>query len=399
MPRWQRSLRRDLGRWLAAVAALLLAGTAGLAAPAAPTAPGFQYRPALPGYRYEFPRDHAAHEAFRTEWWYYTGHLVTGDAKGGPGRRYGFQVTFFRVGLRDKVNPANPSRWRADDVYFAHLALSDIDGRRFRFWHRTSRAGPGLAGAASDRYRVFIGDWRGELAPDGRTHRLTLAVGAPRTGAPPEIALDLGLVPAKPPVIHGLHEVSEKGPGAGQASHYYSLTRLEVAGRVAVDGPPATVTGLAWMDHEFGSSQLGKEHVGWDWLSLQLADGSELMLYHLRLEGGGTEPRSSGTLVRSDGSRVHLSLAAFRLTPLGSWTSRASGGTYPIRWRVEVPGEGIDLTVEPELEDQELRTEGAVGVTYWEGSVIARGVKGGRPIEGPGYLELVGYAKRFEPDI
>ncbi|HWP34353.1 MAG TPA: lipocalin-like domain-containing protein, partial [Thermodesulfobacteriota bacterium] len=359
-------------------------GAAGAAA--APSAP-FAYRPALPGYRYAFPRDHGAHEAYRTEWWYYTGHL---EASGG--RRFGFQVTFFRLGLRDQVNPANPSRWRPDNLYFAHVALSDLTGRRFRFWHRTSRAGPGLAGAAEGRYEVFVGDWRAWLAADGRTHRLAVAVPAPRVGVPPELALDLSLVPAKPPVIHGRDGVSQKAEGPGRASHYYSLTRLRVSGTLAASGPPRPVTGQAWMDHEFGSNQLTEAQVGWDWLSLQLDDGSELMLYRLRLRDGGTEPASSGTLVRPDGSWEHLPLTAFRLTPLGTWTSPASGARYPVRWRVEVPAHGIDLLVEPLLEDQELRTEGLVGVTYWEGAVAARG----RPAGGRGYLELTGYAEPLE---
>ncbi len=384
------------------VAALVLAV---LFAPAAaapaedPAAVRFRYRQALPGYRFEFPRDHASHEAFRTEWWYYTGNVVAEN-----GGRYGFQVTFFRIGLRDRVNPANPSRWRPDNVYFAHLALSDLDGRQFRYWHRTSRAGPGLAGAATDRYEVFIGDWRAWLETPGApgsapVHRLRLSVPSAQAGAPAEVTLDLALTSEKPPVVHGRDGVSQKAEGLGRASHYYSLTRLSVSGRLALDGRGTTVEGRAWMDHEFGSNQLGEGQVGWDWFSLQLADGSELMLYRLRLKDGRVEPASSGTLVRPDGTWRTLALADFRLTPLATWTSRASGGTYPVRWRVEVPSEGIDLTVEPALEDQELRTEGSTGVTYWEGSVAARGVKGGRPVEGRGYLEMTGYAKPFDTDI
>lgn len=370
-----------------ALAALLVVLVAGPDAAAA-----FTYRQALPGYRFEFPRDHASHEAFRTEWWYYTGNLAAED-----GHRYGFQVTFFRVGLRDRVSPANPSRWRPDDVYFAHLAVTDVDGRTFRYWHRTSRAGPGLAGAATDRYEVFIGDWKASL--ESRTHRLRLAVAAARIGAPAEVALDLALDPEKPPVVHGKAGVSQKAAGLGRASHYYSLTRLSVTGRLALNGRETSVQGEAWMDHEFGSNQLGDGQAGWDWLSLQLSDGSELMLYRLRLKEGGVEPASSGTLVRADGTWRHLALADFRMTPLATWTSRRSGGTYPVRWRIEVPAAGIDLTVDAALEDQELRTEGSTGVTYWEGAVAARGVSDGRPVGARGYLELTGYARPFDTDI
>jgi predicted secreted hydrolase len=200
-------------------------------------------------------------------------------------------------------------------------------------------------------------------------------------------------------VVHGTDGVSQKAEGVGRASHYYSLARLEATGRLALGGREAAVQGLAWMDHEFGSNQLGEDQVGWDWFSLQLEDGSELMLYRLRLRGGATEPKSSGTLVRPDGTWRHLPLAAFRLTPLAEWRSRASGGTYPVRWRVEVPGEGLDLTVSTPLEDQELRTEGTTGVTYWEGAVEARGTRGGRPLRGRGYLELTGYAAPFDTEI
>lgn len=378
----------------AALLPLLLAAPVS-AAPvsAAPvSAAPFAYRQALPGYRFEFPRDHASHEAFRTEWWYYTGNLT---AEGG--RRFGFQVTFFRVGLRDRVNPDNPSRWRPDNVYFAHLAVTDIGAGRFRYWDRTSRAGPGLAGAASDRYAVFIGDWRTWL--EGGAHRLSLGVPAEQVGRPAEVQVDLALEPTKPPIVHGRDGVSQKAAALGRASHYYSLTSLSVRGTLALDGHAVSVQGRAWMDHEFGSNQLGEDQVGWDWFSLQLSDGSELMLYRLRLEGGGVEPASSGTLVRPDGSSRHLVLSDFRMTPQGTWTSRASGGTYPLRWRIEVPSERITLTVDPALEDQELRTDGSTGVTYWEGAVIARGENGGRPVEGQGYLELTGYARPFDTDI
>ncbi len=378
-------MRSDMNRTIPAGLLVLL-----LVAPV--SAAPFAYRQALPGYRFEFPRDHASHEAFRTEWWYYTGNLTAED-----GRRLGFQVTFFRVGLRDRVNADNPSRWRPDNVYFAHLAVTEIGDGRFRYWHRTSRAGPGLAGAATDRYEVFIGDWRAWL--EGGVHRLSLAVPADRVGRPAEVRLDLALEPTKPPVVHGRDGVSQKAAGLGRASHYYSLTRLSVSGTLGLDGRSAPVRGQAWMDHEFGSNQLGEDQVGWDWFSLQLADGSELMLYRLRLRGGGVEPASSGTLVRPDGSSRHLALADFRMTPQGVWTSRASGGTYPVRWRIEVPSERIALTVDPALEDQELRTEGSTGVTYWEGAVVARGEKGGRPVEGRGYLEMTGYARPFDTDI
>ena len=333
------------------------------------------YRQALPPYRFQFPRDHTAHPEYQTEWWYYTGHLQAG------GRRYGYQLTFFQVGV-DPLRRASRSAWALHTLYFAHLTLTDEQGGTFRFHEAVSRPALGLAGSSTNRYHVWLHDWSAALRPDGKTHHLAAAV--------PEFALNLDLASAKPPVIHGKDGVSQKSAGAGRASHYYSLTRMETRGTLTLNGKALPVTGLSWMDHEFGTSQLSPEQAGWDWFSLQLDDGSELMLYLLRRKDGGTEPYSSGTLVQPDGTWRRLPLNAFRVDPRATWHSPESGANYPASWRITVPSAALEVTVAPTLPNQELRTR-QIGVTYWEGSVRVTGSRAGRKLGGAGYVELTGY--------
>jgi predicted secreted hydrolase len=353
---------------------LLLAVTAmGLAArPGAGTA---EWRTADPSYRLELPRDHASHPDYRIEWWYYTGNVTAAG-----GRRFGYQVTFFRVGV-DR-HPANPSRWSVRDLHMAHLAVTDIDGRRFRFADRLNRTGIGWAGAATDRYDVWNEDWRATLDDAGR-HRLVAAQDG--------LQVDLTLEPGKPWVAQGRDGYSRKGPSPGNASHYYSLTRMPTRGRLALDGAPFVVEGSSWMDHEFGSSFLEPDQVGWNWCSLQLDDGTDVMLYEMRRRDGRLDPYSIGTVVSRDGRAEPIAAGDFRLTPGDTWRSPASGATYPIAWSVAVPRRGLALDVRAALPDQELRTGQSTGVTYWEGSVVVGGTSGGRPVSGRGYLEMTGY--------
>ena len=342
------------------------------------------YRLALPPYVFQFPRDHAAHPEYRTEWWYYTGHLK------GAGGEFGYQITFFRVAL-DTAWRANRSAWAPRELVIAHAALTDAGGRRFQFDERIARPALGMAGADTARYRVWIDDWSASLSPDGRMHALRAVLrGAPGPGD--DVVIELELDPGKPPVVHGARGVSQKASGHGNASHYYSLTRMPTRGRVITGGRDQRVTGDSWMDHEFGSSQLGPDQVGWDWFSLQLNDGRDLMLYRLRLTDGGTEPLSSGTLVERDGRTRGLTLAEFELAPLSVWKSSRTGGTYPARWRLRVPSAGIDLILDPRVADQELVTRTTGGIAYWEGAVKAAGTSRGQRVTGRGYVELTGYA-------
>jgi predicted secreted hydrolase len=369
---------RPLALATLALLGLLAAPRTG-AAPPSPPRNALGYRYAVAPYAFAFPRDHASHPSYQSEWWYYTGQLE------GAGRRFGFELTFFRVGL-DPARAASVSAWAPTAVLFAHLALTDEAGRKFRWDERIARPALGMAGADSTRYRVWIDDWSAELAPDGLTHRLR-APGA-------TIGLALDLVPSKPAAIHGAGGVSRKSAGVPYASHYYSLSRLAASGRVRVGRDTLAVRGEAWMDHEFGSGSLAPGQRGWDWLGLQLDDGCELMLYVLRLEDGGIEPLSSGTWIGRDGRTRHLESGAFELRALRKWKSPKSGATYPSGWSVRVPSEGLDLTLEPMLADQELVTGGAAGVVYWEGAVRTSGRAQGREVRGRGYVELTGYAGR-----
>jgi predicted secreted hydrolase len=340
-------------------------------------APVSEWRSAEPGYRFAFPRDHAAHPAYRIEWWYYTGNVDAAD-----GRRFGYQVTFFRVGV--ELVPANPSRWALRDVYMTHVAVSDPQGRRYRYAERINRAGPGLAGADADRYRVWNDDWVATLDAGGRHVIRAMAEG---------VGVDLVLDEGRPPTLNGREGYSRKGPTPGNASHYYSLTRMPTRGALVIDGERVTVTGLSWMDREVGTNFLETTQQGWDWVALQLSDGTDLMLYQLRQRDGSRDPHSSGTLTRADGRVVARGARDFTLEADGpTFRSDRTGAVYPLRWRVAIPEEALTLTVMTPLASQELDLTDSIGVAYWEGLVDVEGSRRGRAVGGRGYLEMTGYA-------
>ncbi len=337
------------------------------------------WKSADPGYTLSFPRDHAAHPGHRIEWWYYTGNL---HASGG--RRFGYQLTFFRFGV--DLQPVNPSRWAVRDLYMAHFAVTDVENRGHHVAERLNRAGIGWAGASTETLHVWNDGWSVTLEEgDSPVHRLTA------TSDDGGLALDLRLDPVGPPVLHGVNGFSQKGAEVGNASHYYSLTRLRTTGRLVVDGEVADVRGLSWMDHEFGTSFLEPAQAGWDWFSIQLEDGTDLMVYVMRRTDGARDPRSSGTLVSRAGA-AHLRVDDYRLTPGRRWTSPSSGAAYPVTWRIEIPPHGLDLEVTAAVDAQELETGRSTGVTYWEGAIDVRGTRDGVPVAGSGYLEMTGYA-------
>ncbi|MFZ2087876.1 MAG: lipocalin-like domain-containing protein [Desulfobaccales bacterium] len=334
------------------------------------------FQPARPGRVFQFPRDHGAHPEFKTEWWYYTGHL-----KAQGGESFGYQLTFFRVGLK-LPDPQARSLWRADTVYFAHLAVSDPNRGVFAFREKAQRGAMGLAGAKEGRLKVWIGDWFAEAL--GEVHRLR----AQKDG----LGLDLALTPVKPPVLHGESGYSRKAAGAESASHYYSITRMATRGKLLLGGRTLEVTGTSWFDREFSTSQLAANQEGWDWFSLQLSDGTDLMLYIMRLKDGTIDPASSGTLVDPQGQARHLKLGDFEIKATGQWKSPHSGAAYPSGWQIKLPDAGYTLTVKPTLADQELRPAGHAPIIYWEGQVTVKGSKNQEPLTGQGYVELTGYA-------
>jgi predicted secreted hydrolase len=361
-----------------------LAAVALLSAVPLSAATGELYRKALPGYQFQFPRDHFNHEEFRTEWWYYTGNLRAED-----GRRFGFELTFFRHGINRDQN-MSPNVWDVQDVWLAHFALSDIDGRHFYHTERLNRAGAGMAGADAGRALVWNGNWQVQWQLEGRS-KAGFSQKKLRAIAD-SFAVELSMRSGKAPVIHGTNGVSQKSAGAGRASHYISLTRLNTEGKITVEGKEFVVEGLAWMDHEFFTHSLESNQSGWDWFSLQFEDGSELMLYRLRRKDGTAEPYSSGTYVDAQGRARHLSLDQYQMEPLKIWTSPATGAKYPIAWSIRVPSIRLEASVQTALAQQELVGKLGEAPTYWEGAIDVSGTRDGKPLRGQGYLELTGYA-------
>jgi predicted secreted hydrolase len=352
---------------LSAVEAASGTGSAGFARATAP-------RP------FVFPRDHGAHPEYATEWWYYTGNLDTDD-----GRHFGFQLTFFRSALAPEA-PARASAWAATDIYMAHLTLTDVAAGQFQAFERFSRGAAGLAGATGEPFRVWLDDWSAEgSGPEGMAMRLRAA----QDGT----ALDLALTSLQPPLQQGDHGLSQKSATPGNASYYYSLTRMATEGTIETGGQRYTVRGISWMDHEFGSSALEPGAAGWDWFGLQLGDGRDLAYARIR-NADGSSGFALGALAEADGSKRDLSASEVVLEPLGTWRSPRTGAEYPAGWRLQVPAAAIDLRITPWLADQEL----SLAVVYWEGAVRIEGSVGGEPVGGNGYVELTGYAERAQDE-
>jgi predicted secreted hydrolase len=337
-----------------------------------------------------FPADHGPHNDFQTEWWYYTGNLTTDG-----GERFAYQLTFFRRAL---IPPAEStdrsSTWATEQVYMAHFALTDVQRNRHYSFEKLARGAGGLAGAQGDPFRIWLENWsvsgdpaRGMVPYRKAPERLRAAAG--------EIKVELELRDEKGPILQGDQGYSRKGPETGNASYYYSLTRLASEGTITVAGEVYRVTGLSWMDHEFSTSALGADQKGWDWFSIQLDNDTELMVFQLRRVDGSVDAFSSGTLVAADGSTRSLGLDDFTLATTATWRSPRGGTEYPARWVLEVPSASLRLTIVPRVSDQEMQ----VSYTYWEGAVGVEGEIGGRPLRGNGFVELTGYAGSMQGEF
>lgn len=331
----------------------------------------------------EFPRDHGPHRGFRTEWWYWTGNLTSPT-----GHRFGMQLVFFRQALAADP-PARDASLAAGEMILAHAAVTDVDGKRFHHAERMTRAAGRLGGVqgpdAEQAFRVWAADWSAQAATGGDGFLPTVLQAADR-----DFAFELTVRPGKPLVLQGEAGLSRKSAAVGNASIYYSMTRLPIDGRIRVDAVDHDVRGEAWLDREWSTSALGQDQVGWDWFSLQLDDGSELMWYSLRRRDGTPDIWSRGLLVAADGAATRLDPARVRAEPSGRWTASDGGATYPTAWRLVGDDPSFELTVTPRLPDQELRTL----VRYWEGSVEVRGTRAGKAVQGLGYLEMTGYDRR-----
>lgn len=321
-----------------------------------------------------FPADHGPHPDFRTEWWYFTGNLETAEA-----RHFGFELTFFRIALAPEA-PSSASAWATNQVWMAHFALTDTAAGRFSAAEKFSRGALDLAGARADPFEVRVEDWSaaGRLDAGG-----SLTLRARSEDAEIELELDA----RKRAVPHGERGLDRKGAEPGNASYYYSLTRLGASGRVRSGAEWFDVDGLGWMDREWSTSALADGLAGWDWFALQLADGRDLMFYRLRRTDGSAGEFSGGTLVEADGSTRRLEPADVELEAVREWQSRATRAVYPVAWRLAVPGEELELGIEPVLDSQEID----LSVRYWEGAVRVDGTSRGEPVDGSGYLELAGY--------
>ncbi len=347
---------------------------------------------ALPGWIYQFPADHAAHPNYKTEWWYFTGCLKTAANK-----EYGYELTFFRQGVlppsqRNASVEAGRERSRfvKDDFKFAHFAITDLGNGQFHYTQKLSRGAfdeAGFAGLDPVQAKPFVWleDWSLSTETDGAWRIKAKATD------PIPMEINLRLVSEKPPVIEGTDGVSQKAEGLGNASHYYSFTRLAAEGMLGVgpDSRGQQVTGESWFDHEWASNQLGAGQIGWNWFCIQFDDRTELMLYAMRRADGSVDPVSSGTYIDAQGTSTHLKRGDFQLRPLKTWRSAKTGATYPLAWHIAVPSQGIDATVQARLDDQELALP---QISYWEGATAIDGNRAGHPLQGRGYMELTGYA-------
>lgn len=326
-----------------------------------------------------FPDAFGPHSDYQTEWWYYTGNVQTAE-----GRPFGFQFTIFRSSLIPEA-PYRVSNFGTREVYMGHFALSDGEAGDFYDHERFQRGAGGAAGAQAVPYQVWLDDWSVEEVEEGRYRMRAQGEG--------EVAIDFMLQALKPPALHGDNGLSQKSEEFGNASYYYSQTRLETTGTVTVAGQVYEVSGFSWKDHEYSTSALGEDTLGWDWFALQLSNDRELMYYQLRNKDGSLEEETSGSIILEDGTVVPLTLEEVQVEVLDSWTSPKTGSIYPSGWRLSVPSEEIELTVTPIMPNQELN----VSVVYWEGAVTVEGTIAGEPITGRGYVELTGYDGQAVP--
>jgi len=375
---------------LIAVAALTLAPAA-FAADPAPAAPDMWQR-AIGPWTWSFPRDHGAHPNFKSEWWYFTGNLKENST----GRPFGYQLTIFRQGVQ--LNPAQKnSKWAMRDFYFGHFTISDIAKGEFHVAEKVSRGALGEAHAATGSMDVAIGPWsingpwHDSNDPAKQSYLLQANEG--------EMAIDLDAALAKPPVLEGVNGLSQKSSGAGNASYYYSFPRLDTTGRLKLAGKTYDVSGLSWFDHEFSTSSLASDEIGWDWFCIQLGNNQEIMLYALRDKSGALDPASEGTWVNADGTSERLVPGSFTIEKQGTWTSPHSGATYPAGWHVIIPGHHADLTVTPAMADQELNLSKMGKLAYWEGACTITGRVDNADVKGVGYTELTGYAGALQMEL
>ncbi len=354
------------------------------------------WRSAQLDYAWSFPADHWSHPGYKTEWWYVTGHLL---ARADTTRQFGYQFTLFRIGLAPEM-PALPSQWATGDLVMGHASISDLAQGRHVFSEVLYRAVPLLGGFGVPPDSVIA--WSRAPAGTDATWQLTRVLEgfalSVRDDAR-QMAFSLRVRPTKPLILQGPNGYSRKGHSPSSASQYYSFTRLQTEGTLEVDGETFTVTGQSWMDREFGSNQLDTDQVGWDWFSLQMDDGREIMLYHLRNDQGRVD-FGRGVLVDQDGRARPLTPEEWQLQVLERWQSQTTGAEYPVSWQLDLPTEGLRLRITALLAEQENISRHSGGLHYWEGAVqIQSAGTEDTPSLGKGYVELTGYGEGNRPPI
>lgn len=333
----------------------------------------------LPGKALEYPKDHASHPEYPVEWWYVTGHLRKSDGDTASGEdALGFQITFFRVGIKSE---AGPSRWHSKALLISHSAITDERTGEYCSEEHSERAALGMAGAEQERLHVWVGAQSLEAGEHGWTSTF-LCKGR---------RLELKFHPQKPLVLHGDHGYVQKGAEPGDASYYVSYTRMSVSGTFNYERDSSKVTGEAWFDHEIVSSSVERADIGWDWFALQLSDNSEVMIYRLRDGNGERRDFSRGAYIDEAGNVTEISSKQCELTSTDRWRSETSGASYPLSWTVRCHTPAIDfsLNVTATQPNQEFSGGSATGKRYWEGRVLVRGSSVGRSVTGKGYLEMV----------
>lgn len=328
-----------------------------------------------------FPEDHGPHIGFRTEWWYYTGNVFTEE-----GRQFGYQFTIFR----SQLNPSGGVKeegtdWSTDQLYLGHFAVSDVEAQNHVYAERYSRGAAGLAGAQADPFRIWLEDWSTERIITDQADDKNFPVRLKATSK--EATIDLKVVPSKPLTLQGEEGYDAKGPEQGNASYYLSFTRMQTDGTITVGGESYTVSGSSWMDHEWSTSALGEEQEGWDWFSIQLSNGMDLMYYQLRNSDGSISTFTTGTLVGPDGEKTNIDPEDVDMEVLEYWDSPHSAGRYPSKWNINIPSVDLKLNLETLIPDQEMD----VSVRYYEGTLSVSGSMDGESLGGQGFIEMTGY--------
>lgn len=340
----------------------------------------------VPGREFSFPRDHGEHPEFETEWWYYTGHLETNNNE-----MFGFQLTFFRVSLNKETS--SNSKWHTNSIHLAHFALTDEVNKKFYHFEKTNRESFGLAGSSPDALNI----WNGSKKNDANKwqsfmegEKIFIDV------KEDEIHLKLQVKPKKPLILQGDNGFSKKGADEGEASYYYSYTRLVGDGTLNLNDKDYKIKNASlWMDREFTSSKLAQATEGWDWFAIQLNDNTEIMVYQLRDKKNNPNEFSSGTFVDTNGNKINLNHNDFKIEVLSYWKSKNTNIKYPSEWNIKIPKLNKSLNIKPVLPEQELTTERTTNVSYWEGR--AKVYDNSKPSEkennqlGNAYVELVGY--------